>query len=305
MARDDAFKQCDICRYQYNTNRLLFHDVLRSRVARMFFTILLLLVLMFVLGFIADPIINLYIDPYETMSSQRWLEPVTVSNLGEENEDGWWIQHFMKGFVSIGIAGFLKTVLLSNPWNFWNFRHSGLMGGTTRTSATGRDRAVNISWIALLIGVGSALYLLYDQVRKFAEHTLHKVAVRVIELQMDDDDDDLIPPAGVGVNASQDTATGSDTVSGNSASEEAWKVLSGRENVSHGLLSSPISGDLSDELQVSNPQASPPGSQKPPAPAPPVDDGLTGYSSDVDRSKLDDARAQTWSFKNIEGNGNP
>ncbi len=100
----------------------------------------------------------------------------------------------MKGLVSIGVVGFLKAVLLANPFQYWNLRYSGLLGGGARTGNTGRDRAANISWIAIAIGVGSALYFFYQQVAKFSHKTLSKFANDVIEVQMDDDDDDLKPP---------------------------------------------------------------------------------------------------------------
>ena len=195
----NAYLKCDLCGFEYNTKRLLVHDILLSRVARMLLTILIVVFLMFVLGFVADPIINLYVDPVDTMAGQRYWEPVKVDNLGEKADDSWWIQHFMKGLVSVGVMGFFKAVLLANPWHFWNLRHSGLLGGSTRTT-TGRDRAVNISWIAVVIGVGSALYFFYQQVAKFSHSTLSKFANDVIEVQMDDDDDDLkVPQSADGV----------------------------------------------------------------------------------------------------------
>jgi hypothetical protein len=146
----NAYLKCDLCGFQYNTKRLLIHDILLSWMARMLLTILLVALLMFVLGFVADPIINLYVDPFGTMAGQNYWEPLTVDNIGEKADDSWWIQHFMKGFVSVGVMGFFKAVLLANPWHFWNLRHSGLLGGSTRTT-TGRDRAVNISWLGTLL----------------------------------------------------------------------------------------------------------------------------------------------------------
>jgi hypothetical protein len=194
----NAYLKCDLCGFEYNTKRLLVHDVLLSRVARMLLTILIVAVVMFVLGFVADPIINLYVDPVGTLAGRHYWDPVELDNIGERAEDSWWIQHFMKGLVSVGVMGFFKAVLLANPWQFWNLRHSGLLGGSTRTT-TGRDRAVNISWIAVVIGVGSALYFFYQQVAKFSQSTLSKFANNVIEVQMDDDDDDLIiPPSAHG-----------------------------------------------------------------------------------------------------------
>ena len=187
----NAYLKCDLCGYQYNTRRLLIHDLLLSRVMRALFTILLVIVLMFMLGFVADPIINLYVDPYETLATQRFWKPVDVTDMADAASESWWAQHFLKGFVSIGVMGFIKSVLLANPWHFWNLRHTGILGGTARTTTTGRERAINISWIAVVIGVGSALYFFYQQIAKFSHSTLSKMATTVIEVQMDDDDEDL------------------------------------------------------------------------------------------------------------------
>jgi hypothetical protein len=219
----NAYLKCDLCGFEYNTKRLLIHDILLSRVARMLLTILIVALLMFVLGFVADPIINIYVDPVQTLAGQRYWEPVKVDNIGKKVDDSWWIQHFMKGLVSVGVMGFFKAVLLANPWNFWNLRHSGLLGGSTR-STTGRDRAVNISWIAVLIGVGSALYFFYQQVAKFSQSTLSKFANGVIEVQMDDDDEDLKVPPFPDRGVSKATPPTKTTSDGKSTAETATQV---------------------------------------------------------------------------------
>jgi hypothetical protein len=219
----NAYLKCDLCGFEYNTKRLLIHDILLSRVARMLLTILIVAFLMFVLGFVADPIINIYVDPVQTLAGQRYWEPVKVDNIGKKVDDSWWIQHFMKGLVSVGVMGFFKAVLLANPWNFWNLRHSGLLGGSTR-STTGRDRAVNISWIAVLIGVGSALYFFYQQVAKFSQSTLSKFANGVIEVQMDDDDEDLKVPPFADRSVSKVTPPTKTTSDGKSTTETATQV---------------------------------------------------------------------------------
>jgi hypothetical protein len=219
----NAYLKCDLCGFEYNTKRLLIHDILLSRVARMLLTILIVALLMFVLGFVADPIINIYVDPVQTLAGQRYWEPVKVDNIGKKVDDSWWIQHFMKGLVSVGVMGFFKAVLLANPWNFWNLRHSGLLGGSTR-STTGRDRAVNISWIAVLIGVGSALYFFYQQVAKFSQSTLSKFANGVIEVQMDDDDEDLKVPPFADRDVSKVAPPTKTTSDGKSTAETATQV---------------------------------------------------------------------------------
>ena len=295
----NAYLKCDLCGFQYNTKRLLIHDILLSRVARMLLTIFIVVFLMFVLGFVADPIINLYVDPVETLARQRYWEPITVENMGEEAEDSWWIQHFMKGLISVGVMGFFKAVLLANPWHFWNLRHSGLLGGSTRTT-TGRERAVNISWIAVVIGVGSALYFFYQQVAKFSHSTLSRFANNVIDVILEEDDDDLkAPPSSNGTvpKAQPSTETASDdlfnagaaTPAGGGLRTEALteKVENDKEQTRSQTMSPsgtpPISAPLLEQVHSS---ISPPDAEE----------SLTssGWSS-----AIHEAQTPSWSFSSV------
>ena len=65
---------------------------------------------MFVLGFIADPIINLYLDPYDTITSgvsgAKGLSPL---DRFDDDDVGGWAWHFVKGLASLGLLGFVKV----------------------------------------------------------------------------------------------------------------------------------------------------------------------------------------------------
>lgn len=114
---------------------------------------MIFIVATFVLGYVADPIINLYIDPYSTITEGT----NAMSSLYEE-EDVSWLEHFVRGFASLGILGFAKF-LITSPWQWWNLRGSGMMGSGGRTGATGRERMQQISWVAVLVGVMTVLYV--------------------------------------------------------------------------------------------------------------------------------------------------
>jgi hypothetical protein len=295
----NAYLKCDLCGFEYNTKRLLIHDILLSRVARMLLTILIVALLMFVLGFVADPIINIYVDPVQTLAGQRYWEPVKVDNIGKKVDDSWWIQHFMKGLVSVGVMGFFKAVLLANPWNFWNLRHSGLLGGSTR-STTGRDRAVNISWIAVLIGVGSALYFFYQQVAKFSQSTLSKFANGVIEVQMDDDDEDLKVPPFADRGFSKVTPPTKTTSDGNSTTETATQV--------DGRLTPEVKTENFDKEAKSRPEAIAMTPEPPPTISPLLRDVQPSNArSDTQRdaksvgwsSAIHEAQKSGWSFNSV------
>lgn len=113
---------------------------------------------MFLMGFIADPIINLYVDPYRALSTGSLLEPTTVENFATQYEKSTWFEHFVKGLASLGMLSFVKVLFALGPWQYWNLRSSGLLG-TNRAHNNGRDRAASISWIVLAVGVGTFLWV--------------------------------------------------------------------------------------------------------------------------------------------------
>lgn len=73
-----------------------------------------------------------------------------------EDEPLTWLEHFVKGLASLGLLGFAKFIFTLSPFQWWNVRGSGIMGGG-RTGATGRERMQQISWIAVLVGVVTVL----------------------------------------------------------------------------------------------------------------------------------------------------
>jgi len=115
-------------------------------------TVSILLGTIFVLGFIADPILNLYLDPYDTITS---LPTRGITEIHYDEEDGGWPEHFLKGLASLGLLGMVKAFFMMPPWQWWNIRHSGVFGGSNRgrRAGTGRDRLENISWTIVLVGV--------------------------------------------------------------------------------------------------------------------------------------------------------
>jgi hypothetical protein len=121
-------------------------------------TIAILFTTIFVFGFIADPIINLYLDPYDTITSIPSGGPAPL--LFEDDDEPTWAEHFLKGLASLGLLGFVKVFFAMSPWHWWNLRQSGVIGGGSRArGTTGRDRLENISWSLVLIGVVTFLYV--------------------------------------------------------------------------------------------------------------------------------------------------
>ncbi|KAI9750229.1 MAG: hypothetical protein M1815_001921 [Lichina confinis] len=198
-------------------------------------TISILCLTMFLLGFVADPIINLYVDPYNTILSAPYsrlggsIDPRRAFEAADD-ELTTWTEHFLKGLASLGLLSFVKVLFAMSPWQWWNLRSSGLMGGGSggRAGASGRDRLASISWIVVLVGVGTFIWVcrwstilgcgcsrifiqetevleavddnvattdlslqgVYKGVRAWSRRWLEKAGERVIDVQMETDDDD-------------------------------------------------------------------------------------------------------------------
>ncbi|KAF2803657.1 uncharacterized protein BDZ99DRAFT_363464, partial [Mytilinidion resinicola] len=173
--------QCPTCGFSYRLARLGWGRSLASKTAQISLTIAILVLAVFFLGFVADPIINLYLDPYSYFSLFSSSQPESYY---EPEEKSSWVEHFLKGFTSMGVLGFLK-VLLSNPFSYFRFG-----GGGTRGRTTGRDRYEQVSWIVILVGVSTFLFAIYKGVRAWSRRTLEKAGEQVMDVQPDDDDDD-------------------------------------------------------------------------------------------------------------------
>lgn len=201
--------QCPTCGFQYRLERMRWGRWISSPLTQIGLTLMILLFAMFLLGFVADPIINLYVDPYDTISSAQFWGPNTVREVPvSSNKPVSWLEHFIKGLASLGVLSFLKVLFALSPWQWWNLRNSGLVGGGRRTTASGRDRVTAISWIVVVIGVGTFLWVshhfrrsyipfsdrksqgVYKGVRSWSRRVLEKAGERVMDVQLDDDDED-------------------------------------------------------------------------------------------------------------------
>lgn len=131
---------------------------------------LILLTVIFILGFIADPIINFALDPYGTLLpglffsfggsfSDFYNVPAPpVNRRRHPRERTGWLEHFTKGFAGLGLMSFLKF-MLSSPINF--FLRQGGMGGRGGAQ-NGRDRLNTITWIMIALGVATFLYVSFN-----------------------------------------------------------------------------------------------------------------------------------------------
>jgi len=142
--------QCPTCKYSYRLRRMTWGRRISSTGSQLTLTVAVFLLATFVLGYVADPIINLYLDPYGTIVSGP------ASGLLYEEEPITWFEHFIKGFASLGLLGFAKFLLTLSPWHWLNMRNT--VGGG-RAGTTGRARLQQISWFAVGVGVLTFLWV--------------------------------------------------------------------------------------------------------------------------------------------------
>lgn len=151
--------QCPTCGFRYRLERLQWGRWISSKGTQIVLTISIFFVALFVMGFVADPIINLYVDPYSVVSTaplskvRQKIEPIF-----SDDDVPTWTEHFIKGLASLGLLSFVKVLFALSPWQWCNLRSSGIISGGGRSGNTGRDRLASISWIVVLIGIGTFLW---------------------------------------------------------------------------------------------------------------------------------------------------
>lgn len=145
--------ECPTCKYQYRLERLTWAKWATSKVVRAFLTLLILFLTVFILGFIADPIIYLWSDPISALMdglSGSFDELDELRDwLPEEELPNTWPWHFYRGFFALGLVGLVKSFFAMRPWHWWNVR----IGAGGRRGGRGRDRIENISMLMVVIGV--------------------------------------------------------------------------------------------------------------------------------------------------------
>jgi hypothetical protein len=122
-------------------------------------TVVILFVAVFLLGFVADPIINLYMDPWSFFSP--WSRDMLYYS--SDDRPATWSEHFGKGFAGMGVIGFLK-VIIASPFSYFR------IGGTRRRgrARTGRENIEQVGWLIIVIGVFTFLGVSNGPLFRFA-----------------------------------------------------------------------------------------------------------------------------------------
>ncbi|CAK7217444.1 hypothetical protein SBRCBS47491_003168 [Sporothrix bragantina] len=150
------FWKCPTCGFEYRMQRLSWGRLISNKATRALLTLLVFILTLFVLGFIADPLMDLWVDPSGVImdafldlgdfdADDDFLHQVHDvlhgggGGIGDiVQPTGWW-EHFIKGFFSLGIVGVIKTFLVVSPFTWFNLRGVGL-GRGRRRAAGGRGR---------------------------------------------------------------------------------------------------------------------------------------------------------------------
>ncbi|KAI7060670.1 hypothetical protein KC352_g43743 [Hortaea werneckii] len=141
---------------------------------------------MFILGFVADPIINLYLDPLSTIATAGG----PTGSLIYDDEPATWTEHFVKGLASLGLLGFAKFLMTLSPWHWFNMRGTVVVNRSGGLGGTGRDRLQGLSWFAVILGIATFLWAVWKMVRAWSRRTLEKAGERVMDVPGQDNDDD-------------------------------------------------------------------------------------------------------------------
>lgn len=152
--------QCPTCQFKYRLERMQWSRWISSTATQIVLTATILFTAIFVLGFVADPIINLYLDPVTTLTTNPMTGPSFQSEfLDEDGNMSGWAFHLVKGLTSLGLLGFVKVFFAMSPWQAYYYRSTAFGSGRGGRAGTGRDRLENISWTLVVIGVGTFLWV--------------------------------------------------------------------------------------------------------------------------------------------------
>lgn len=184
------FWNCPTCGFTYRMARLRWASMLSSRWTQVIVTIFILFMTVFILGFMADPILDLWFDPVGTISDTVASVVTDIEAMEQTTmtEPTTWLEHFTKGFVSLGLVGFLKSMVVMSPWHWWNLRGSGLVG-TGRRQGTGRDRMEQMNLAVVILGAFTFLMGTWKVVKALTARVLKRVSDIVIDVDADDEDE--------------------------------------------------------------------------------------------------------------------
>lgn len=226
QAGTDNQWRCSRCGHRYQFERMDWARRLRSPILAFVLAVLIVITTIFLLGFIGDRILDLWLDPvgtvYEALGGEvdEWdLDVDLGGGLGipvRDIEEGSWAFHFLKGTLSLGLVGFVKAFIAMSPFQWWNLRQAGVVGGGARRRGGGRDRLEDVNLMLVVIGAVTFFWAVWKGTRRWTQNALDKASERIVNAQPveDDDDEDEDSDAGVHNVDAQDRVPKTETTSG-------------------------------------------------------------------------------------------
>ncbi|KAI0996947.1 hypothetical protein K3495_g11238 [Podosphaera aphanis] len=181
--KQQNFWECPTCKFRYRLERMAWSRIITSTFARIGITFTIMSATVFFFGFVADPIINIYTNPIDTIVS---LSTDGAAALQADRHVTSWTVHFLKGFASLGVVGISKDVFLA--WQ-WIFRGFGVRT-VRRRGHTPQDVLSDIPWTVVIAGAATFLTAVWRLVLAWTNSMLEKAGERVADVQGGDDDDD-------------------------------------------------------------------------------------------------------------------
>ena len=200
-----SYWQCSICKFSYKISRLSWASYLRSTIVKLALTLTAFLTLIFVLGFVADPILSMWVDPVGTVAETVTgiMSDIEALKRPSHYEPDTWMEHWLKGFFSFGILGFVKFLVGLSPLHWWNVRSSVNGGFVRRPVQDGRGRIENISIYFVVVGAFTFLVAIWKAIGMTSSLLMDKLADSVMDVGTDDGDEeeDETPQTGTAFHA--------------------------------------------------------------------------------------------------------
>ncbi|KAF8468849.1 hypothetical protein BDZ91DRAFT_655826 [Kalaharituber pfeilii] len=194
-ANSRSYYECNTCGYKYKLRRLKFGNWIGSRALQFSLTITIILLAIFLLGFVADPIINAYLASPAFPSPPPSLRPRTpgtaippIPGVASEPVPGTLVEHMLKGLTSLGLLGFVKVIFFVGPQSWFNLRNTGIFGGGRRgrTGGTGRERLGELAWLVILIGLANFFVWVWQVTSGITRRWLDKAMEEIMDVDEDE-----------------------------------------------------------------------------------------------------------------------
>ncbi|KAI5856011.1 RING finger domain protein [Tricharina praecox] len=162
---------CPTCKYPYRLSRLNYASWLTSTSTTFLATSVLLLLIVWLLGYVSGPILATYLVD-------------VPDNLELPVPRGGWAEHFLRGLASLGLLGFAKVMYIVGPSSWLNMRASGNLGG--------RERVSRLTWIVIALGVANFFVWLWRRVGGYVKGRMESVAGDVLDVGEGGDGDERV-----------------------------------------------------------------------------------------------------------------